>query len=190
MVGKMSTRSALLDSAEHLARSRGFDGFSYADLAREVGIRKPSVHHHFPTKADLALGLVQRYRERFVAFLERLSGEHEDGASRLTGYLDLYREALSGGEEVCLCVAFSAGRDSLTPEVLAEVRLFEEAGIAWLTEAFRRGAEDGSIADVDDPRSEAMAAMACVEGAQLLARSAKSVERFDAATQLLVERVR
>lgn len=56
----MDTRTALLQSAERAARQRGYDGFSYADLAGDVGLRKASIHHHFPTKATLALALIER----------------------------------------------------------------------------------------------------------------------------------
>jgi len=54
-------KTALLDSAERAARRRGFDGFSYADLAKDMGIRKASIHHHFPTKAALSVALMKRY---------------------------------------------------------------------------------------------------------------------------------
>lgn len=184
----MNTRTALLDSAEALARQRGYEGFSYADLAREVGIKKPSVHHHFPTKADLALGIVQRYRERFSVELDRLA-RHRHGRDRLEGYLALYRDALCGGQQVCLCVAFSAGPESLSDAVLAELHLFDELNIAWVAETLRRGRDDGSIRGVENPRAEATACVALVEGAQLLARSAKDVSRFDAATAELRARI-
>ncbi|QQP52679.1 Uncharacterized protein FKW44_004905 [Caligus rogercresseyi] len=62
---RIDTKTALLNSAEWLPVSRGFDGFSFADLAAEVGIRKASVHHHFPTKAALSVALMQRYCASF-----------------------------------------------------------------------------------------------------------------------------
>ena len=65
----MNTRTSLLDSAEQAVRQRGYNGFSYADLAREIGIRKASIHHHFPTKADLGLALIERYNQNFFSKL-------------------------------------------------------------------------------------------------------------------------
>lgn len=185
----MDTRSALLDSGERLARQRGYDGFSYADLAREVGIRKASIHHHFPTKADLALALVERYRRRFVKALEAVSDRQLDGGGRLMAYIDIYRAALTGGETVCLCVALSRGRDRLSDAVLGELSVFDQVSIGWLTEVFRLGAEDGTIKGVGDPEDEAIACLALAAGAQTLARSARDVARFDAATRVLQRRV-
>lgn len=81
----MGTRTALLDSAESLARMRGYNGFSYADLSREVGIRKASIHHHFPTKADLALAVLERYRREFTAGLEQLTRSQPTAGRQLKG---------------------------------------------------------------------------------------------------------
>ena len=186
----MGTREALLDSAEGAARRWGYTGFSYADLSKEVGIRKASIHHHFPKKSDLAHALLKRYRERFVRALETISLEIREGGARLEAFLRLYRDALANGDMVCLCVAFSAGRDSLTEAVLSELSRFEWQALAWLTEVFRLGRSDGSITSVADAQSEAVSCLAQVEGAQLLARGAKDVTRFDAAVLTLMRRIR
>jgi len=181
----MNTRDALLDSAERLARSRGFDAFSYADLSHEVGIRKASIHHHFPTKADLALALITRYRENFAAALSLIANRAPSGGERLRGYIDAYRSALLGGRAVCLCVAFSAGRESLADPVLAELNAFHANSASWLQETFEQGRQDGSITGVEAPAEEAAAALALVEGAQLVARAAGDLSRYDEATELL-----
>jgi len=181
----MDTKDALLDSAERLARSRGFDAFSYADLSHEIGIRKASIHHHFPTKADLALALITRYRETFAETLSTIASHAPSGGARLRAYLDAYRSALFGGRAVCLCVAFSAGRESLADPVLAQLNAFHADGVSWLQETFEQGRLDGSITEVEAPAEEANAALALVEGAQLVARAASDVSRYDEATALL-----
>lgn len=185
----MSTKEALLDSAENAARRRGYDGFSYADLANDVGIRKASIHHHFPTKADLALALLERYRERFMGTLADLAHRHARGADRLAAYLALYRQSLAGGEMVCLCVAFSAGRDSLSEPILAELNRFHDQSLTWLGTLFTVASGDGSVRAVVSPSAEAPSCLALVEGAQLLARASRSVAAFDAATAALSSRL-
>jgi TetR/AcrR family transcriptional regulator, transcriptional repressor for nem operon len=185
----MDTRTALLTSAERATRSRGYDGFSYADLSREVGIRKASIHHHFPTKADLALALVQRYRHGFFEALDEITTRFTTGRERMDAYIAAYRHGLSGGETICLCVAFSAGRDSLAEPVLSQLNGFNQDSIAWLTGVFQLGMSDGSIRDVKDPKAEAAACLALVEGGQLLARAAVDVSLFDAALKGLRQRI-
>jgi TetR/AcrR family transcriptional repressor of nem operon len=125
------TKAALMDIAEHAARSRGFDGFSYADLAGAIGIRKASVHYHFPTKDDLAKALVDRYKVKLRAECNAIDALHATGGARLRAVLAFYRSALAEGDEVCLCVALSTSRESLSEPVterIGDIRAIMFAG--------------------------------------------------------------
>jgi TetR/AcrR family transcriptional repressor of nem operon len=185
----MDTRTALLDSAERAARKRGFDAFSYADLASEVGIRKASIHYHFPMKADLAFGLIERYASRFSETLAEIDEQYARAADKLRAYHQVYREALAEGDQLCLCVALSAGRDSLSEPVLERLNQFHEDSIAWLTQTFEDAARDGSVIAVADSCAEAAATLALMEGAQLVARAAKDVTHFNQATAAFAARL-
>ena len=185
----MDTRTALLDSAERAARQRGFDAFSYADLSKEVGIRKASIHYHFPMKADLAFGLIERYAQRFSEALAKIESTRTTAADKLRAHHKIYRDALSGGDQVCLCVALSAGRDSLTEPVLDQLNQFHQDSVAWLRRVFEMARLDGSIEHVGEPAAEAAAALALMEGAQLVARAAKDITLFDQASATLLARL-
>lgn len=185
----MDTKAALLDSAEQAIRARGFDGFSYADLAADVGIRKASIHHHFPTKADLALALIARYSDNFFVKLDQISEKRPTGGARLKAYISACRDALDGGKKLCLCVAFCTGRDGLSPDVIARLDGFHRTVSAWLGEVFEAGKADNTIAGVSDIAAEAHACLAQMEGAQLIARAANDADRFDAAVARLLQRI-
>jgi len=185
----IETREQILDHAEHLARSRGYDAFSYADLATRVGIRKASIHHHFPKKSDLGQHLMERYRERFLRALSNLDDQVLSAGARLAGYLDLYRAALTGGETLCLCVAFSAGRDSLSDPILKELARFHDDSLAWLKQTYRLGQDDGTIRGVTNPELDARMTLALGEGAQLMARVNMDLAPFDQAVEPLKQRV-
>lgn len=183
------TKSALLNSAEHAARTRGFDGFSYADLAQDVGIRKASIHHHFPTKAQLSVALMQRYHDELQSICAKIDVSEATGGARLGALIDRYRDALDGGKSLCLCVAFSTSRDSLPQDVIHQIILFRAMMTTWLNGVFAAGQSDGSILNVGDPQAEAAAALALVEGAQLAARAEENTELFENATQLMQLRI-
>ena len=185
----MNTRTALLDVAEQAARSRGFDAFSYADLAAAVGIRKASIHHHFPAKADLALALIGRYRDTFRATLAAIDAASQTAGGRLAGFLQTYREALAGGDTVCLCVAYSSGRDSFGKPVIDELDAFHADCLGWLEAVFLQAGHDASIHNIGPASAEAQACLALVEGAQLMARAAGDPNRYDAATDLMRRRI-
>jgi TetR/AcrR family transcriptional regulator, transcriptional repressor for nem operon len=179
------TKTTLLNSAERAARARGFDGFSYADLAADVGISKASIHHHFASKATLAVALMQRY----YIDLE-IDQNHVTGSTRRAALVGRYRDALEGGQSLCLCVSFSTSTESLPFETLAEMTRFRSMMIDWLSKTFSCGRGDGTIKNVASPVSEAAATLPLLEGAQLAARVAQDPQRFDAAMELLLARLR
>ena len=184
------TKTSLLDSAERAARTRGFDGFSYADLAADVGITKASIHHHFASKATLAVALMKRYYTDLETACAEIDQEHATGASRLTALVARYHGALNGGQSLCLCVSFSTSAESLSTETLAEMNRFRSMMIDWLTRTVSLGKDDGTIQNVGEPVSEAAATLPLLEGAQLAARAAQDPKRFDAAMALLTARLR
>lgn len=184
----MDMKTALLDSAETIARQRGFDGFSYADLASAVGIRKASIHHHFPTKAILGQAMMERYRIRLSNMLSEIESSTVRAADRLRGYIGLYHDALQGGKTICLCVALSSDRNSLDDATLNEISLFHAASLAWLETLFDDAQSDGSIKNVMDSKQEAAQCLALVEGAQLMAHAQQDVDVFTSATTLILAR--
>ena len=183
------TKTALLMTAERAARTRGFDGFCYADLAESVGIRKASVHHHFPTKAALSVALMHRYHADKEAACARVDAAETTGGARLLGLINLYNEALDGGKSLCLCVSFSTSRESLPSEVTAQIGRFRMMMIGWLKATFEVGRSDGTIAAVEDPAAEAAATLPLLEGAQLAARAAENPAIFECGLKLLRQRL-
>lgn len=183
------TKTALLDSAERASRTRGFDGFSYADLAKDVGIRKASIHHHFSTKAALSVALMQRYYLVFEKVCADIDAAETSGGARLSALISQYRDASGGGKSLCLCVSFSTSRESLPPEVISQISRFRVMMINWLETTFAAGKSDGTITDVGDPAREAAATLPLLEGAQLAARAEENPKLFENALQLLLQRI-
>lgn len=183
------TKTNLLDAAERAVRARGFDGFSYADLSADVGITKATIHHHFASKATLAVALMKRYYTDLEMACAEIDQEHTTGATRLRALIARYYGALGGGQSLCLCVSFSTSTQSLSAETISEMNRFRSMMIDWLSTVFAQGKEDGTIRNVLDPKSEAAAALSLLEGAQLAARVAQNTQRFEAAVHLLSMRL-
>lgn len=182
------TKTALLDVAEHAARARGFDGFSYADLADAVGIRKASIHYHFPTKAALSVALMERYHATLQDECDRIDETCPTAAQRLLSVIALYRDALNDGKTLCLCVALISSRESLSDEVIQKINDFRAMMVARLTGIFELAQTDNSIRNLGRPPAEARATLALLEGAHLTARAESNVAPFDLAVELLQAR--
>ena len=89
-----SKRDEILDVAEALIRTSGFNGFSTRDVADAVGIKAASVHYHFPTKADIGVAVTERYTDRFLEALGDPHGFERDARAAVTLYVDSFRRAL------------------------------------------------------------------------------------------------
>src|SRR5215218_10339125 len=116
-----STATQILDVAQELAQTRGYNAFSYRDLAERVGIRSASIHHHFPAKGDLGRALVARYRERFSDALRRIGAANGGSAVKLAAYVELFRATYEQGGRLCLGGMFAADLPTLPSEVQEQV---------------------------------------------------------------------
>jgi TetR/AcrR family transcriptional repressor of nem operon len=128
----------MLDVAERLAQTRGFNGFSYADIAAEVGVTKASLHYHFSSKAALGRALITRYTERFAAALEAIAATAEPAPAKLGQYVELY-EGVLVRDRMCLCGMFAAEFATLPAPMQAEVRRFFDGNEDWLAAILDEG---------------------------------------------------
>lgn len=160
-------REAILDVAERLIRSHGYSGFSFREVASEVGIKSASVHYHFPTKPDLAVAVAKRYRERFA---EALKSAEDQGTDRVKAWRDLFFNALKQDGLMCLCGILAAEGNSLPEDVASEAHAFLQFGIQSINEV-----QPGQGARI----------LSQLEGAMLIARSTGDASVFVEATENL-----
>jgi TetR/AcrR family transcriptional repressor of nem operon len=159
----VDTRSAILQEAEFLIRTRGYSAFSYADLAERVVITKASVHYYFPTKEDLIVVLVQEYLERFVATLEQIKQRHPGPGLRLRAYADLFLDGFENGM-LPLCGALSAERSALPPSMHPKIHEFFEIHLRWLAGVLEEGLAAGSLRAGVAPDQVALLLLSTLEG--------------------------
>ena len=169
-------------------RARGYRGFSFADLARETGIRKASVHHHFATKADFGLAVLIRYAERLRELLVMFANSRSGGQA-LYKMIGLHRELLNDHDHLCLCVALAGDRTALSERMQAVLAQTNAATASWIESVLLSGRKDRSISVGGDPAEEAWAILAQLQGAQLLAHASGDLEQFDIAVSTLLARL-
>jgi TetR/AcrR family transcriptional repressor of nem operon len=183
--GDSDTATRILDIAERLAQMRGFNGFSYADIAAELGISKASLHYHFATKADLGEALIGRYAARFSEALAAIDAGTPAAPAKLRDYADLYADVLRS-QRMCLCGMLAAEYPTLPDAMQASVVSFFDQNEAWLQHVLEQGRRDGSLQFTGSSRDVARMIVSCLEGAMLVARPYGDVPRFqDAAASLM-----
>lgn len=164
------TSVRILDVAERLVQTRGFNAFSYADISRALHITKASLHYHFPTKAKLGERLIERYRVAFLAALDDIDGSCRDAGAKLRAYAGIYINVLERNR-MCLCGMLAAEYATLPKAMKDEVRRFFDANEAWLVEVVKSGRVNKEIAFSGSAIEAARVLVAALEGAMLMARS-------------------
>ncbi|HEV2674418.1 MAG TPA: TetR/AcrR family transcriptional regulator [Aliidongia sp.] len=159
----LGTRDALLQRAEYLIRTRGYSAFSYADLAESSGIRKASVHHHFPKKEDLAALLVSRYIANFTSTLAAIKRADTQAQARLIAYAQLFLDGFENGM-LPLCGALSAERSALPESLRATVCAFFDLHLNWLADVVREGVAAGELTDAIGIDRVALLLLSTLEG--------------------------
>ncbi len=181
----IDTATQILDVAERLAQSRGFNGFSYADVAAELHLTKAALHYHFAGKAELGEALIGRYSERFAAALEALDSSAYGAPAKLEGYANLYLDVLRE-KRMCLCGMLAAEYQTLPQRMRDAVIHFFDANEAWLQRVVDQGQQDGTLYAAGSAKEIARAIVGGLEGAMLVARPYGDLTRFQAATTHLL----
>lgn len=151
-------KEAILDAAESRARRGGYNGFSFRDLAEDVGIKSASVHYHFPTKERLAEVLAHRYVDRMAVYLGDPTKLQPRAAVKHLA--DIFIKANEADDQMCLCGVFAAESGSLPQQVLPEVAAFFDLISKWLNTALRPAESAPKATEI----------IAAFEGAMLMSR--------------------
>jgi TetR/AcrR family transcriptional repressor of nem operon len=175
----------VLDVAERLVQVRGFNGFSYADIAAELQITKASLHYHFATKADLGEALIARYATRFFEALGAADGGGTSAPAKLSAYAKLYADVLSQ-QRMCLCGMLAAEYPTLPPPMQSAVLEFFDRNEAWLRAVLEQGRNEGSLEFTGPARDTARMIISGLEGAMLVTRPYGDAGRFRVAADSLL----
>ena len=165
-------KTEILELSAQLLRRKSFTAFSYTDLSVALGIRKASIHHHFPTKEALGVALVEFYTANAHAMMSRLVERAPSPGAALRTFFEGAEEALlDGTHNVCPHGAFDENADSLPDSIverLKALRAWSYGEVAALLESARDAGEVGFDGPAHD---QAVFLLAALEGARGCARS-------------------
>lgn len=185
-----NTAERILDIAQELIQRRGYNAISFTDIADGVGIKKPSIVHHYPSKAALGKAVVKRYRETFASALNSIANDPEKTAFEAfdfycTPYLDYGKTR----DMVCLCGALAGEFTALPKSVQKEVSQFFEAHISWLQMILERGKNSGEFRFSEASHAMAMHILDSLQGALIVKRATGNFEHLDKTIELLKEKL-
>lgn len=181
--GGRDTREEILNAAEELLQRRGYNAFSYQHIAIQLGIRNAAIHYHFPSKENLGVALVQRYRQRFRDWVEETSAK-ADAWDRLGAYFQTYVDFVEAEGKICPGGVLGAEFQAIPEEMQHEARLLVREIFAWIVATLELGREQGSIEFAGEAEHKAVVIGAALQGSLQISRMA-GPERFHQVLQQL-----
>jgi TetR/AcrR family transcriptional repressor of nem operon len=176
------TSERILDVAEHLVQTRGFNGFSYADIAKALEVTKASLHYHFPAKADLGARLIERYEHNFAAGLDAIDQKASRPRDKLHRYVAIYEGVLKQGR-MCLCGMLAAEFGTLPEGMRTEMRRFFDANERWIAGVLQQGKKEKTLKFSGSAVDAARALIDTLEGAMMIARTYGAPGRFHSVSE-------
>ncbi|ROS03048.1 TetR/AcrR family transcriptional regulator [Raoultella terrigena] len=180
----------IISYTRQLLTSGGYQSFSFADISAKVNIRKASIHHHFPSKAELVKVVVTEYREEARAGMQAMSQQMNDPVAELQAYVDYWASCIrEGSSPFCICAMLAVELPTLPAEVAREVSGHFADLSEWLATLLRRGESEKRLRLPVSPADEASLLMATVHGAMLSARAFNDADIFRRIVQPLIDNI-
>lgn len=188
----IDTRTQILDTAQELIQTVGLNAMSYADISQAVGIRKASIHYHFPSKDDLLVALLERYTPYFLRLVDTILDSPESAQVKLRRYCELFEATLSSGKQdkACLCGMLGAEVKTLNSPLSEQISKFYQENEIRLTQLLSEGITTGIFNFPGDTTAMAQLIFSLLEGELLIARAYKGVPHFRVVIEQLIQLVR
>jgi TetR/AcrR family transcriptional repressor of nem operon len=184
------TRDRILDLAQAMVQTRGYNAVSFLDIAKRIKVKTASVHYHFPTKADLGTNLVRRYRQGFDAARAGIDAATREPGEKLAKYFQAVEGGFRRTGRMCLCGVLAAEASTLPKSVATEVQGFFTENEAWIAGVLAEGVASGAFGLTGEPGVVARWIFAGVEGALMSAWTFKDPPRLESALELLLHSLR
>lgn len=185
MNSSTDNRTKVMQVAMQLAQTRGFNAFSYRDLAHEVGIKTSSIHYHFPTKDDLGVALMQEYTAAMMATMAEIQASQVSHIEQFRAFVSVFDSTAATGDQLCLAGMFGSAVETLTPELKAEVVRFFSVVEDWLTVFLQAGRDAQAFTFANEPNELAAMILAALEGSLMTARLFGGPQRLQQSAAML-----
>ncbi|MDF1663412.1 MAG: TetR/AcrR family transcriptional regulator [Planctomycetota bacterium] len=169
MAVKRDTKNQILDIAEALLQERGFHAFSYQHIASKLGVKNAAIHYHYPSKNDLAVALVARYRRRFSRWSENLAKENAAPWPCFESYIETCRYLIESNK-ICVLGMMAAEFNTMAEEVQREIQLLQDEVVSYFSDLLKRGQEQGEFSFLGDAAHKALVLTCQLQGAMQFAQ--------------------
>jgi len=171
MARNTNTRRTIMDLAETFIQEKGFNGFSYAHIAKVLDVKNAAIHYHFPSKEELVSAVIQRYRDRFQLWVNNARVKDLSPREKLDWFFSIYTNTRADNGKVCLAGSLETEFTSLPPRLQEQTEALTRELLAWLQTTLQEGRDSGVFQFSGDPAGKAALILSSLQGALQMARA-------------------
>lgn len=149
----MTTREAIIETADELIRDKGYNAFSFKDISNKIGIKTASIHYHFPTKGALGLATVNYHIQNFEVLKEEL--KTRSPLEKLHGFLSIYCK-VKEESKICIVGSLASGFNAIDEKMKYALQMFAAKVLEWVTEILEEGRQQKIFEFKMEPRAKAL----------------------------------
>ena len=187
MVKIENSKRTILNLAESLLQDKGFNGFSYAHIAAELGVKNAAIHYHFPSKEELGCAVIQRYRDRFKLWVNNARVKDLSPQEKLDWFFSIYTAMRADKGKVCLVGSLEAEFNSIPGALQQDVQALHRELLTWLEATLVEGRDAGAFQFNGEPAHKAALIMSTLQGALQMARALGTKKFRDVVEQMKLD---
>ncbi|MEQ8469725.1 MAG: TetR/AcrR family transcriptional regulator [Marinoscillum sp.] len=149
----MSTRSDIINIANELVLSKGYNAFSFADISKNLGIKKASIHYHFPSKTTLGQALIAQHIQEANVLFEK--NKNKKPILRIQDFFSIYESRKLAGQ-VCLVGSLATDLYTMEQVIQDDIKNLASIILSGLTDILEDGKSSGDFQFKEDPRTKAL----------------------------------
>src|SRR5215212_3271983 len=171
MARNTNTRRTIMDLAETFIQEKGFNGFSYAHIAKELNVKNAAIHYHFPSKEVLVSTVIQRYRDRFKLWINNSRIKDLPPQQKLDWFFSIYTDTRADNGKVCLAGSLETEFNSLPDSIREQTQALTRELLSWLQEILQEGRDAGVFHFGGEPADKAVLILSSLQGGLQMARA-------------------
>lgn len=163
----MKTRDKIIEVGNKLLTEKGYNAFSYADIAKDIDIKTSSIHYHFPSKADLCMAIIESHRLRILNL--KNSQALMSAEEKLRGLFGYYL-FLIDKNQICITGTLASDYHSLDEKMSEKLQEFNESVLVHTTDILQFGIDRKEFNPIKNCRLKAMEILSMLVGLAQIGR--------------------
>jgi len=167
-----STKERMLDAGLNLLLRHGYNDLGIQAVLKKTGMPKGSFYHHFVSKEDFALQVVDRYMNEVHDGLDESLGNHSLAPlDRVRKFFEATRDKYhEDGYLGCMLGGLGQELSGVSPVFQEKIEACLSAISSRIATCMEQAQADGDLPPDADPRHMANLVVNCWEGAALRSR--------------------